>query len=45
MVLAVAERRAVTKQMAGVALARRVLTLCHYALRDEAGCRAFPLTG
>jgi len=26
-----------------VALARRLLTLCFYALRDERGCRAFPV--
>jgi hypothetical protein len=24
-------------------LARRLLTLCYYALRDEDGCRAFPV--
>jgi hypothetical protein len=28
---------------AKVALARRLLTLCCYALRDEDGCRAFPV--
>ena len=31
------------RKVARVALARRVLTLCYYALRDEGGCRAFPL--
>ncbi len=31
------------RKIARVALARRVLTLCYYALRDEGGCRAFPL--
>lgn len=30
-------------KVARVALARRLLTLCFYALRDERGCRAFPL--
>jgi hypothetical protein len=25
-----------------VALARRLLTLCYYALRDDGGCRAYP---
>jgi len=30
-------------KIARVALARRLLTLCFYALRDEGGCRAFPL--
>jgi transposase len=30
------------KKIARVALARRLLTLCFYALRDEEGCRAFP---
>jgi transposase len=31
-------------KVARVALARRLLTLCFYALRDEDGCRAYPLT-
>jgi hypothetical protein len=26
-----------------VALARRLLTLCYYALRDHGGCRAYPV--
>ena len=30
-------------KIARVALARRLLTLCFYALRDQTGCRAFPL--
>ena len=29
-------------QLAHVAVAHRLLTLCFYALRDEGGCRAFP---
>ncbi len=29
-------------QLAHVAVAHRLLTLCYYALRDEGGCRAFP---
>lgn len=29
-------------KIARVALARRLLTLCYYALRDERGCRAYP---
>jgi transposase len=29
-------------KIAKVALARRLLTLCYYALRDEGGCRAYP---
>jgi transposase len=29
-------------KIARVALARRLLTLCYYALRDEGGCRAYP---
>src|SRR6266498_2619819 len=37
----IASRRG--RKIARVALARRVLTLCYYALRDEGGCRAFPL--
>jgi hypothetical protein len=36
------ERRRGTK-IARVALARRLLTLAYYALRDEGGCRAFPV--
>jgi transposase len=28
--------------IARVALARRLLSLCYYALRDEGGCRAYP---
>ena len=35
-------RRRGTK-IACVALARRLLTLVFYALRDEGGCRAFPV--
>ncbi|MGH2578920.1 MAG: transposase, partial [Actinomycetota bacterium] len=31
-------------KIARVALARRLLTLCFYALRDDRGCRAFPVT-
>ena len=30
-------------KIAKVALARRLLTLCFYALRDEQGCRAYPV--
>ncbi len=30
-------------KIAKVALARRLLTLCYYALRDECGCRAYPV--
>ncbi len=30
-------------KIARVALARRLLTLCYYALRDEQGCRSYPL--
>ncbi len=30
------------RKIARVALARRILTLCFYALRDERGCRAYP---
>lgn len=37
----IAKRRGT--KIARVALARRLLTLCFYALRDEGGCRAFPL--
>lgn len=33
------------KKIARVALARRLLTLCYYALRDEAGCRRYPPRG
>ena len=36
----IAQRRG--KKIARVALARRILTLCFYALRDEGGCRAYP---
>ena len=36
------EQRRGTK-IARVALARRLLTLVYYALRDEGGCRAFPV--
>ncbi|MGZ3303805.1 MAG: IS110 family RNA-guided transposase [Isosphaeraceae bacterium] len=32
------------RKVARVALARRLLTLCFYALRDEGGCRSFPVT-
>ncbi len=39
----IARRRG--RKIARVALARRVLTLCYYALRDEGGCRAFPVAG
>jgi transposase len=38
--LRVAERRGT--KIARVAVARRLLTLAYYALRDEGGCRAFP---
>ncbi len=31
------------KGLAQVALAHRLLTLCYYALRDEGGCREFPV--
>jgi hypothetical protein len=34
----IAQRRG--PKIARVALARRLLTLCYYALRDERGCRA-----
>jgi len=37
----IASRRG--KKIARVALARRLLTLCFYALRDPAGCKAFPV--
>ncbi|TMG38231.1 MAG: IS110 family transposase [Chloroflexi bacterium] len=30
-------------KIARLALARRLLTLCYYALRDESGCRAYPV--
>jgi len=30
-------------KIAKVALARRLLTLCYYALRDQGGCRAYPV--
>jgi transposase len=36
----IAQRRG--PKIARVALARRLLTLCFYALRDERGCRAYP---
>ena len=36
----IAQRRG--PKIARVALARRLLTLCYYALRDEGGCRAYP---
>ncbi len=39
----IARRRGV--KTARVAVARRLLTLCFYALRDESGCRAFPVAG
>src|SRR3989442_7318787 len=38
---AIARRRG--KKIARVALARRLLTLSFYALRDKGGCRAFPV--
>ncbi len=38
---AIARRRG--NKIAKVALARRLLTLCYYALRDEGGCRAYPV--
>jgi transposase len=37
----IARRRG--NKIAKVALARRLLTLCFYALRDEGGCRAYPV--
>jgi transposase len=37
----IAERR--QGRIARVAVARRLLTLCFYALRDQHGCRAYPL--
>src|SRR6266511_4082581 len=37
----IARRRG--NKIAKVALARRLLTLCYYALRDEGGCRAYPV--
>jgi len=30
-------------KIARLALARRLLTLCYYALRDEGGCRTYPV--
>ena len=36
----IAQRRG--PKIARVALARRLLTLCFYALRDDGGCRAYP---
>lgn len=38
----IASRRG--ERIARVALARRLLTLCFYALRDDEGCRAYPVT-
>jgi len=38
---AIARRRGV--KIARVALARRLLTLCYYALRDPQGCAAYPV--
>ena len=32
-------------KIAHVAVAHRLLTLCFYALRDEGGCRAYPVAG
>jgi transposase len=37
----IAQRRG--PKIARVALARRLLTLCYYALRDDGGCRAYPM--
>ena len=37
----IARRRG--NKIAKVALAHRLLTLCYYALRDEHGCRAYPV--
>jgi transposase len=37
----IAQRRG--PKIARVALARRLLTLCYYALRDDGGCRAYPI--
>ena len=37
----IAQRRG--PKIARVALARRLLTLCFYALRDDGGCRAYPV--
>ncbi|MHB8959097.1 MAG: IS110 family RNA-guided transposase [Candidatus Limnocylindrales bacterium] len=31
------------RKIARIALARRMLTLCYYALRDSRGCRAYPV--
>lgn len=39
----IARRRG--SKIARVAVARRLLTLCYYALRDDAGCRAYPVMG
>lgn len=36
----IAQRRG--PKIARVALARRLLTLSYYALRDDGGCRAYP---
>jgi transposase len=32
------------RHIARIALARHLLTLCYYALRDEGGCRAYPVS-
>ena len=37
----IADRRG--RRIARVAVARRLLTLCFYALRDQRGCRAYPV--
>ena len=37
----IAQRRG--PKIARIALARRLLTLCYYALRDQDGCRAYPV--
>jgi len=37
----IAKRRG--KMIARIAVARRLLTLCYYALKSEDGCRAYPL--
>ena len=39
--IGIARRRG--PKIARVALARRLLTLCFYALRDDAGCRQYPV--
>jgi len=38
----IAQRQGV--KIARVALVRRLLALCHYALRDDGGYRAYPAT-